>query len=347
MKNPVYKETTATLADVAEKSGVSRQTVGRILGSGAHKHKPDTVERVKQIANELGYRPNLLAKSVVAGKTYSIGVLIPRANRDDFFADIQIGIQDALLETDWAPIVLQTSEQADERTCIRRLVERRVDGILLIPHENNVDSDHFAEIIERRIPVVTVNTRLKNIEPVDFVGTDEFDGGRQAAEYLLGISNDWKLGVVHSSGPSENLGQRRRGFIQTLETAGKACSTLELTNWTLEDNLAPLVSFLKQSNRPDALFCITDSYAAMVYKAAEQLGLRIPDDLAVIGFADLGFAQYLTPALTTLRQDGRQTGALAIRKLIERIEGRSRCVTETLLKTELISRDSTAPLQTA
>ncbi|QBG46732.1 LacI family transcriptional regulator [Verrucomicrobia bacterium S94] len=107
---------------MAEAAGVSRQTAGRILGGKKHKHKPDTVERVKQIADDLGYRTNLLVKSVVSGKTYSIGVLVPRANRDSFFADILTGIQDALTDTEWAPIILQTSEKADERSCIRQLI---------------------------------------------------------------------------------------------------------------------------------------------------------------------------------------------------------------------------------
>ncbi|QBG46730.1 LacI family transcriptional regulator [Verrucomicrobia bacterium S94] len=340
MKNVTYKTSTATLAQVAESAGVSRQTAGRILGGKEHKHKPDTVDRVKQIADQLGYRPNLLAKSVVAGKTYSIGVLVPRANCDSFFADIQTGIQDALINTDWAPIVLQTSENADERSCIRQLVERRVDGILLIPHENQVDSNHFSEIIERRIPVVTINARLRNIEPVDFVGTDEFKGGTCAAEHLLSISKRWKFGIVQSSGPSENLSQRAAGFIRTLETAGKKIRELTLSTWTLEENLQPMIQFLGKSNAPNAVFCITDIYAAQIYKAAEQLGLRIPEDLAVVGYADLDFAPYLSPSLTTLRQNGNRIGQTAVKRLLHQIQNGTSKPKEKLLPPELMERHS-------
>ncbi|MDZ8118451.1 LacI family DNA-binding transcriptional regulator [Pontiella agarivorans] len=340
MNHDTYKKNTATLAQVAQASGVSRQTAGRILGGKAHKHKPDTVERVKQIAEDLGYRTNLLAKSVVAGKTYSIGVLVPRANRDSFFADIITGIQDALIDTEWVPIILQTSEKSGERSCIRQQVERRVDGILLIPHENHVDANHFSEIIERQIPVVIINARLQNIAPVDFIGTDEFEGGKRAAEYLLSISRRWKFGIVRNAGPSQNLGQRAQGFLQTLENERKKCRELKLISWKTEDNLPALTAFLKKKDRPNALFCITDIHAAQVYKAAWDLGLHIPSDLAVVGYADLDFAPYLSPSLTTFRQDGKAIGQAAAEKLLSRIQQGPVEASEILQPPELIERQS-------
>ena len=154
MKNPIYQQNTATLAEVALRAGVSRQTAGRILGAGAHKHKPVTVEKVKQAAEELGYRPNLLAKGVVAGRTFSVGVLMPRINNDDFFARVITGIQDALAKTDLIPLFMLTSRSAPELEQLHRLIDRRVDGILLIPEISEVSPDYFMEISRRNIPVV-------------------------------------------------------------------------------------------------------------------------------------------------------------------------------------------------
>ncbi|MEM6884337.1 MAG: LacI family DNA-binding transcriptional regulator, partial [Verrucomicrobiota bacterium] len=166
MKHPIYHESTATLDQVAKGAGVSRQTAGRILGDFAHKHKPETVERVKSVARKLGYRPNLLAKSMVAGRTQSIGVLLSqKISTDNFFADILTGIQYALTKTEFIPITLFSFTEESEYEQIHRLVDRRVDGLLLIPQITSVPPNYLDEIIERGIPLVCVNERI--IAPVD------------------------------------------------------------------------------------------------------------------------------------------------------------------------------------
>lgn len=342
MKNTTYKQNTATLAEVAQKAGVSRQTAGRILGNAAQKHKPSTVEKVQAAADELGYRPNLLAKSVVAGRTFSIGVLLPEVNHDAFFAQVVCGIQEALSETPFVPIFLHTSARQPERTQIHRLVDRRVDGILLIPQINKVDPDYFNEISNRNIPVVCINAQLSDIEPVDFVGTDEFAGGKAAAEYLLARGHT-RLCSVCYGGVSENLSTRHNGFKQTVEAAGRSCSSLNLPGWTLEENLAALLDYLQQTDRPTAFFCITDLYAAMLYKAAEKLGLSIPNDLSVIGFADLLLSSYLNPSLTTQHQDGSEIGRIATALLMERIDGFTGAAREIRIQAQLIERESVYP----
>lgn len=343
MKNPIYKQSTATLAEVADKAGVSRQTAGRILGNGAQKHKAATVEKVRQMAEELGYRPNLLAKSVVAGRTYSIGILLPYVKNDNYFAQIISGIQDVLADSGLVPILLYTSNKIPERKQIHQLVDRRVDGIILVPHINQVDPDYFNEITDRNIPVVCVNARLNNIKPVDFVGTDEFAGGQMAAEFLLSQGHT-QLCSVHYDGTSENLAQRQSGFQHTTEAKKASCYSLKLPGWTPEENLETIIDFLKQPNRPSAFFCISDLYAAQLYQAAEQLALRIPDDLSVVGFADLHLAQYLSPPLTTLRQDGQEIGAAATRRLMQRMEGASGAPEEKTFRAEMIIRNSVAPI---
>lgn len=343
MKNPIYKKTTATLAEVALKAGVSRQTAGRILGDGAHKHKQATVEKVQQAADQLGYRPNLLAKSVVAGRTYSIGVLMPQVNNDDFFAQVITGIQDALADTATIPLFLQTSEKAPEIQQIHRLVDRRVDGIILIPHVAKVEEDYFSEIIDRNIPVVCVNARLHNIEAVDFVGTNEYDGGKKGAEYLLSKGHKTFCSVRHAFF-SDNMSMRQEGFFQTLENVGAACDMLNLPGWTLEENLQPIIEYLDRSDRPTAFFCASDIYAAQLYKAADTLGLTIPDDLSVLGFADLFIAQYLSPPLTSLKQNGTDIGYAAVHMLTARIEGHRGPAQEKRLPVSLIERESVQAL---
>ncbi|MGC6425359.1 MAG: LacI family DNA-binding transcriptional regulator [Lentimonas sp.] len=335
MKNPTYKESTATLVEVAAKAGVSRQTASRILGNQAEKHKPDTVKRVRETAEQMGYRPNLLAKSIVSGRTYSIGVLVPENNSSDgFFTQITNGIHRALLHTNLLPIFLHTSLESLEKDQIHRLVDRRVDGIILIPQGTDVAPDYFKEISDRNIPVVCVNERLTNVGPVDFVGTDETQGGKAAAEYLISKGHK-HIGCVRWSQKSANMGMRYRGFIKAAEAAQTNCTTITMPSWTIEGNLDLLCKSLQQPNRPTAFFCLSDVYAAMLYKAAEELDLKIPEDISVLGFAGLPWGKYLSPALDTMSQDGERIGAEATKTLLKRIDGSKVRPSSKRIKVEL------------
>ncbi|MEO0793648.1 MAG: LacI family DNA-binding transcriptional regulator [Verrucomicrobiota bacterium] len=343
MKNQTYKNSTATLVEVAKIAGVSRQTVSRILGSEANKHKPETVKKVKEIASSLGYRPNLLAKSIVAGKTNSIGILVPVINSlDGFFTQVTYGIQSALIDTDIIPIFLHASPDAPEHHQIHRLVDRRVDGIILIPQKTDVAPDYFCEITYRRIPVVCVNEKLTNIGAVDFVGTDEARGGRIAAEYLLRMGHT-NIGCLRWSGSSVNLGKRLQGFTKTIHEAEARLQDIALDDWTIDGCMQTLCEALTQPDRPSAFFCVSDQYAGILYKAAEKLGLTIPDDFSVLGFANLPWSEFLSPSLSTMSQDGQRIGVEAAKLLLSRIEGSTDRAKNKRVPVRLIQRDSVAP----
>ncbi len=338
MKNPIYTESTATLAEVARKAGVSRQTAGRILGTDAHKHRPDTVERVRAAAEKLGYRPNLLAKSIVAGRTYSIGVLMP-PNSDTYCYQIGTGIHDRLSRTDLIPIFLQPSSEHPEHEQIHRLVDRRVDGVLLFPTTIKVAPGYFNEIARRNIPVVCMNQPIASETPCDFAGTDEVKSSENAAEYLLRKGHR-DLCVIASSGVEENLEERVAAFKNRAVSSGATCAVLRMPNWTLSDNSAAAANYLEKAPKHTAYFAVSDVLAVALYKAAEKLGLKIPADFSVIGFADLDFAAYLSPALTSMRQDGRHIGKIAADLLIERMNGIGGDSRELRFPAELIERDS-------
>ncbi|MGJ8641607.1 MAG: LacI family DNA-binding transcriptional regulator [Opitutaceae bacterium] len=340
MKNPTYKESTATLVEVAAKAGVSRQTASRILGGKADKHKQATIDKVQTIANEMGYRPNLLAKSIVSGRTYSIGVLVPQSNTNDgYFTQIANGIHKALLHTDLLPIFLHTSPESPEKEQIHRLVDRRVDGIILVPQGTDVSPDYFKEITNRNIPVVCVNERLTNVGSVDFVGTDETQGGKAAAEYLLNKGHT-HIGCLNWGQHSVNLGMRYKGFKNAMDASNARCSTVPMPSWRLEDNLDFVCKTLQQPDRPTAFFCVSDVYAAVLYKAAEKLGLKIPNDFSVLGFANLPWGEFLSPSLSTLNQDGMRLGEIATQTLLKRIEGSTARVSSKRIKVNLVERGS-------
>ena len=242
------------------------------------------------------------------------------------------------LETPLVPIILHTQEAESEKEQIHRLVDRRVDGILLIPSASSVEADHFNEIIDRKIPTVCLNVALKSEAKLGFVGTDEWMSGKSAAEFFLEKGHK-NFCVIKAAEPSENLDKRVSGFWDTIENADKNCAIWNLPSWSLEENLPILIDHLKTLECPSAFFCVNDVFAAMLYKAAEKIELKIPDDLSVIGFADLAFAKYLSPSLTTLYQDGEEMGRIATNQLLELINEPMKVAVE-MLSTQIIERDS-------
>jgi len=139
---------------------------------------------------------------------------------------------------------------------------------------------------------------------------------------------------------SMNLNMRYQGFKQVVEAAGGPLTKIAMPGWTIEENLDVLCEALQAKNPPTAYFCISDVYASMLYKAAEKLVLKIPEDLSVLGFAGLPWGQFLSPSLDTMRQDGGRIGVEATRTLLKRISGSKARASNKRLKVELIERGS-------
>lgn len=325
--------------DIAREAGVSRVTVSLVL-SGKDETSPETRQRVLDAARKLRYRPNLLVQGMQTGRTGTVGVIA--AMSFPFQSAIAHGIHDELVAAEVVPMLLWADAAAKSPTAelgqIHRLIDRRVDGMIIWPQDASVPDVHFSEIWERGIPLVTVDRETTT--QADHVGTDEELGGRLAAEHLL------KLGhrqVVHLTFPLKpgSIARRRESFVRTLKDAGVTCEVIETPN---EDVSATALSLLTRAVPPTAIFTATDPIALKVYAAAAKVGLKIPDDLSVVGYADFSFASELIPPLTTIRQDAYTIGRTAAKMLLERIhdpnvgDGARR----VRLKPELIQRGSTA-----
>lgn len=336
---------TVSIKQIAEASNVSMTTVSRVL-RGQGEISAGTRARVEEAARKLKYRPNLLVKGIQTGHTQTIGVLMSPG--DPFLAQILTGIVDALAEADHAPIVLRACKDPagyhgpNELEQIHRLVDRRVDGVILRPVEDAASDDYLKEIWERELPLVAVDRQLA-YSHADFVGSDDRGGATQAAEHLLQRGHR-RLG--HISGPSfASTGRdRREAFLAAVAACpGATCQTLE--DSTFSDGYYQALELLKRSDRPTALFAGNDLIAEGIYRATAELGLRIPHDLSVVGFCDMDFARWMRPMLTTIRQDARQIGREAAILIVKRIAGEfSRNDVQTIrVPTELIVRESTAP----
>jgi LacI family transcriptional regulator len=326
--------------DIAREANVSRVTVSLVL-AGKDQTSEETRKRVLEAAKRLRYRPNLLVQGMQTGRTGSIGVIMPVSMH--FHGQIAKGVHDELVDADFVPIQLWTSPRTHTKELeleqIHRLVDRRVDGMIMFPVDVSVPDVHFHEIWQRQIPLVTVDRETTT--HADHVGTDEELGGRLAAEHLLSLGH--RRGVLLTlPNRTGNFFRRSQSFVKFFEQGGGKVETVAANP---EEMRAPLLEALSKTPRPTALFAGMDPIALKAYGAAAELGLRIPEQLSVVGYADFPFAADMAPPLTTVKQDPYQMGRQAARILLDRILDRAESAAPHRyhFAPELIVRTSTAP----
>ncbi len=328
-----------SLKAIAEESGCSIASVSRAL---SHKGRlsDETRSRILEIAGKRKYRPNMLVSGLQTGRTKAVGIL----GVQDLFIK---GIHDGLLAADHVPIslsALNASHAAklglSELDQIHRLVDRRVDGLLLCPIYEHGDEGYWKEALDYGIPIVAVDREMTAIK-ADFVGVDDEAGGRLAAEHLLSLGH---RRLAHIAGPdfSSTAVGRRKGFEAALagvEGVEYVCVVDESFN----NSTAAAEGLLSSATRPTAIFTANDFQAARLLLVAARRGLRIPDDLSVVGFGDLEFSSFTIPPLTTMHQDFYVIGRTAATLVIDRADGKVQNeIRKIRLKPELVVRESTA-----
>jgi LacI family transcriptional regulator len=334
---------------IASQAGVSQSTVSLVL-AGRSVSSDSTRRRVLEAAQRLRYRPNLLVHAMQTGKTRMIGVMAPPF--DFYWSEILYGIHDALVAADHVPITLwawhqgpgprdRTQPGGHVREQIHRLIDRRVDGVILWPPFATLYQDHIHEFSSRDLPVVTIDHELPAAFGADFVGSDEAMGGRLVASHLY---HQGHRRIGHLAGPAIATWAvaRRRAFEEALREFDDArCVTIEAPPGETTFGGDPARRLLSLPDRPTAIYAASDLYAKEVYRAAGELGLRVPQDVSVVGFSDDDFAAEMEPPLTTVRQPAYEIG----RKAAELVLGRSaqrRKAVQMRLGVELIVRASTA-----
>jgi len=257
-----------------------------------------------------------------------IGVMMPPF--DYYWSEVLYGIHDVLTLADHVPITLWTVHTGpsprsrngpggDELDQIHRLVDRRVDGVILWPSFAQLFVEHVHEFSSRNLPVVTIDHQLPSEFNSDFVGSDEAEGGRMVAKHLYSLGHR-RVGHLAGVCVATWALARRRAFEDAInEMPGASVITLEAPAGETSLAIGPAREMLSRPDRPTAIFAASDLYAKTVYQAAGELGLKIPDDLSVVGFSDDDFACEMSPPLTTVRQPAYEIG----RRAAEVVLGRS------------------------
>lgn len=342
--SPTKKATTTkavSLKDIAEKAGVSVPTVSKVLRDKGE--VSDVVrQRIKQIAQDLNWRRNLLVEGFQTGKTHLIGVIInPRTS---FNSEMIQGIHAVLNKHNYAPILLwpaKIDERPTEIDQLNRLLEYRVDGILIIPCLMKIEDEYLQQAWKEEVPIVCIDAHMHNTH-ADYVGSDTETGGKQVADYLLKKGHTH---FAHYAGPpySISVSKRSKGFENSITQAGCECYTFLDNSFGNEQKNADIfLDHLQDNPKITAIFADNDYQAIAIYRAAAKRGLHIPKDLSIVGFGNTPEGKNLFPPLTTVNQNSYDMGVTATKQLLNRIQKskRSNKPKHTILPVELIKRES-------
>ncbi len=335
-----------TIRDVAKAAGVSTQTVSRVINNHPDV-APDTLARVQGVIKELGYAPDILARSLIRGRSNSIGIV---AFGLEFYGPSRLlaGIERQAAEMGYS-ITLNLVHQpamTDVTALLNALESRRVDGVIwAIPEIGDNRAWARERAISSSLPMVFVNGDPSTIA-APMIGIDNAAIGRLAAEHLL-ARGARTIGLV--TGPSDwwEARQRADGWRQALEGAGISLDEAWIAHgdWSAESGRRAGLELMKRNESLDAVFASNDQMALGVMYAAHSLGRRIPDDLAVVGVDNIPESSFFWPPLTSIRQRLRDAGAQAVRMLDAQIVGaddNGSSDAATLLQPEIIIRTSTS-----
>lgn len=305
-----------------------------------------TRQRVLDVAEELGYRRNEVARSMATGKTRLIGFLAPSIETE-FIGKILQGSLDLAEEKHFSIKIVRIPPNAPPHALARQWTESRLAGLIC----NSLDPVFLeaihAELTRFNMPTVTVANSFPQPGGMRIVSDDQ-QGIRLATEHLAGLGHSKIAFISGAPGlPSEKC--RSEGYLQAMKTLNLAVPSdfLKYGHWEKEQEEDAARAMLSLPNRPTAIICASDLTAMAVFKVARQLGLHVPRDLSVIGFGNMIASQYTDPALTTIDQPFDEMGRTAMRCLLEQIDSDKNPFSDQAptrsLPTRLIIRDSTAP----
>ncbi|MCK5136420.1 MAG: LacI family DNA-binding transcriptional regulator [Bacteroidales bacterium] len=330
-----------TIHDIARELNISASTVSRAL----HNHpriSQSTRDAVQQLATSYNYQPNVMASSLRKGQSRTVGVIVPRINRN-FFANVIGGMEEVLAASDYHLMICQTHEQLEnEISAIKTLVNARVDAIILSISLETTDKEHIQTLIDKGIHLFFFDRIFEGINAGSVVIDDRL-GAYMNVKHLLeqGYRN-----IMHVAGADHItiFRARKEGYIDAMAEAGIDVPP----GWIMERSLiqeggeSAFLKGLELSTKPDAYFCAGDFAALGVMQAARKRGLTIPDDLGISGFANEPFTAFLNPSLTTVDQRGGEMGKIVAEMFLqcaERSSEQADCE-KIVLKPELIVRNS-------
>lgn len=333
---------TVTQADVAARAGVARKTVSNVINDYPHVSQ-DVRTRVLRAIDELDYRPNHAARSLRSGRSRIIGLAVPELDVS-YFSELARLVVEVAQRRDLTVMIMQTLGDPDrELAVVNGTYTQFVEGLIYSPVALG-----GAELESRRdrTPIVLLGERASQ-GLVDHVGIDNVAAARTATEHLLELGRR-RIAFIGSQrkASSEIAHLRTTGYREALQAAAHKIEPrliVPTAGYHRQDGMSAMRKLLERPGpRPDALFCATDLLAQGAIRVLLEQGLRVPQDVAVIGFDDIDEGNYSTPTLTTISPDKRQIAETAVDRLLARAHSKSELpVNDTVTRFSLVVREST------
>ncbi len=329
----------STLEEIAQLSGVSRSTVSRVINDDPHV-KEETRLRVLKIVQDLNYHPNMAARSLASNRKNIVGLVIP-TGVSSLFTDpyFPLLIQGVTMETtaqDYS-VMLWLAEPEYERQTIRQVLSNGFIGGVVIA-SMLLDDPLVEALLDSKFPFVMVG-RHPNKSDVSYVDVDNRKGAQDVVTHLLRLGYQR---IAHISGPLNIVSglDRHEGYLAALRSRGVAVDPQLIVESDFTQDGAALAMQRLLPRQPQAVFAASDAMALGAMRVIQAAGLHIPDDIAVVGFDDLPFAERLVPSLTTIRQPIHQMGETAVKTLLELLEHPEMGPQRVILPTQLMIRES-------
>lgn len=330
-----------TIHDIANKLSIAASTVSRALND--HPKISDSTKKLVYLtAKELNYQPNNLAAALRHGKSNIVGVIVPRVDRD-FFSSIIRGIEDVVNKAGYNVIICQSKDSLEkEKSNLKALLEAQVDAILVSYAKETTDFHHFHEIIKKGIPLILFDRQDESIDAAAVV-IDDYLGAYKATEHLIlqGAKR-----ITHFSGP-KNVSiyrERRRGYEEALRRYNIEVDEKLIidSNLKLEDGRQHGLDIVRWTELPDAIFSSSDYSAMGAMEVLKEHRIKVPEEVAIVGFSNEPFTSFVEPALTTVEQHSRKMGEFAAQLFLDQMQGKDVSITrrKTVLVPELIIRAS-------
>ncbi|MDF1512739.1 MAG: LacI family DNA-binding transcriptional regulator [Anaerolineae bacterium] len=306
-----------TLTDVAQVAGVSIATASRVLSNSSHPVNKQTRDLIVQVANQLGYRPNLIARSLRTDRTYTIGVVVE--NVAEFFTTLILqGILDYFAGSAYAIFILNTFYDPDtEVEAVNSLLMRAAEGIIFIDTALHSVEDTTTSVT----PSIFVNRKYEYPGEQCVIPDNRYNA-HLATEHLIKLGHSQ---IAYIGGPDawEATQERHAGYKEALKQYGLPYRSdyVAAGNWQLGSGFQAAKGFLHLADPPTAIFASSDKMALGAVYGIQERGLRVPDDIAVVGMDNRPFAEMVRPSLTTIVLPGYKMGYMAADHLLKKIEG--------------------------
>lgn len=334
----------ATIADIAREAGVSASTVSNVLNGRSNMMTEETLLRVQRVMADLDYRPSSVAASLATRRTASIGVILSEIETPLFLQALQ-AVETTARQAGYNILLCNARNIDDEHAAVNVLLDKEVDGILLFSTSVLLESDYLADLSPWAPPLVLINRAVLHTR-FDQINWDSTDAMIEAIAYLAGLGHRH---LAHLTGQAHRRStlERLEGYRVGLERHGlpyrpEAISSgdpLERHEW--ERNILELLAL---NPRPTAILAAGDTCAAVTIRTLHRVGLRVPQDISVIGVDDQPMSVYLSPSLSTIRLPVVQAGKLGVEMLLERMARRRDSVQQLNLPCELVVRESIGPV---